>query len=171
MTEAAAKRNVVVRMKFAQARRVRGHRAGYLVQRDERGPLVDYAGNPHGPLVARTTVPVDGLVVDPGSGARPEVLLVFENERSDEPIIVGLLEPKRPMPTPAPGPVALTRTSLETKVDGRRVVLEAEDEIELRCGEATITLRRNGRVVIRGTYVETRSRGVNRIKGGAVQIN
>jgi uncharacterized protein DUF6484 len=170
MTEAAAKRNVVVRMKFAQARRIRGHRAGYLVQRDERGPLVDYAGNPHGPLVARTTVPLESLVVDRG-GARPEVLLVFENERSDEPIIVGRLEPKLPVPALTPPPAALTRKTVETKVDGRRVVLEAEDEIELRCGEATITLRRNGRIVIRGTYVETRSRGVNRIKGGAVQIN
>ena len=59
----------------------------------------------------------------------------------------------------------------EATLDGKRVVLEAADEIVLRCGEASITLRRNGRVVIRGTHVESRSRGVNRIKGGAVQIN
>ena len=56
-------------------------------------------------------------------------------------------------------------------VDGRRVVLDAKDEIVLRCGKASITLRRNGRIVIRGTYVETRSQGTNRIKGGSVQIN
>ena len=55
---------------------------------------------------------------------------------------------------------------------GREEVdLTAEREIVLRCGKASITLRRNGRVVIRGTYVETRAEGVNRVQGGSVQIN
>lgn len=61
--------------------------------------------------------------------------------------------------------------ALDLKVDGKRVELEGQDEIVLRCGKASITLRRNGRVVIRGTYVESYSRGTNRIKGGTVQIN
>lgn len=61
--------------------------------------------------------------------------------------------------------------ALDMRVDGRRVEIEAADEIVLRCGQASIVLRRNGRVVIRGTYVETRSRGVNRVKGGSVEIN
>ncbi len=56
-------------------------------------------------------------------------------------------------------------------VDGQRVTIEGHDEIVLRCGGASITLRRNGRVVIRGVYVETRSSGVNRIRGGSVRIN
>lgn len=57
------------------------------------------------------------------------------------------------------------------RVDGKRLVIEGYDEIELRCGEATITLRRNGKIIISGARVETRSRGVNRIKGGSVKIN
>lgn len=60
---------------------------------------------------------------------------------------------------------------LETTVDGRRVVLEGRDEIVLRCGQSSITLRRNGQVVIRGVHVETRATGLNRIKGGNVQVN
>lgn len=56
-------------------------------------------------------------------------------------------------------------------VDGRRVRIVAQDEIVLECGSASITLRRNGRVVVRGTYVETYSEGTNRIKGGQVRIN
>jgi hypothetical protein len=63
---------------------------------------------------------------------------------------------------------ALRATAL---VDGQRVELRGEEEIVLRCGEASLTLRRDGRIVVRGTYVETRSKGVNRIKGGIVQIN
>jgi hypothetical protein len=60
---------------------------------------------------------------------------------------------------------------VEARLDGRRVVLEAFDELELRCGKASIVLRRNGRIVVRGAYVETRSSGVNRIRGGSVRIN
>ena len=57
------------------------------------------------------------------------------------------------------------------QVDGRRMSIEACDELELRCGEASITLRRNGKVVVRGTYIETCSRGTNRIKGSTVKLN
>jgi hypothetical protein len=59
----------------------------------------------------------------------------------------------------------------EVIVDGKRIQIEGKDEIILQCGKASITLHRNGRVIIRGAYVETRSSGTNRIKGGAVLIN
>ena len=57
------------------------------------------------------------------------------------------------------------------RLDGESVVLEGEREVVLRCGDASLTLRRDGKAIIRGTYVETHSKGVNRIKGGAVKIN
>lgn len=60
---------------------------------------------------------------------------------------------------------------IEVDVDGRRVRVVAKDEIVLECGKASITLRRNGRIVIKGTYIETCSEGTNRIKGGQVRIN
>jgi hypothetical protein len=59
----------------------------------------------------------------------------------------------------------------EARIDGKRVVLTGEEEIELRCGDASISLKKNGKLVIRGAYVETHARGTNRIKGGSVQIN
>ena len=59
----------------------------------------------------------------------------------------------------------------ELFADGKRVNVEAAEEIVLRCGKASITLRSNGRLVIRGTYVEMQASGTNRIKGGAVLIN
>jgi hypothetical protein len=60
---------------------------------------------------------------------------------------------------------------IEASVDGRRIKVFAQDEIVFECGQASITLRRNGRIIIRGTYVETHSEGTNRIKGGQVRIN
>ena len=59
----------------------------------------------------------------------------------------------------------------ELFADGKRMHIEAAEEIELRCGKASITLRSNGRLVIRGAYVEIHASGTNRIKGGSVLIN
>jgi hypothetical protein len=157
----ARQQQVVALLSSAPWRRMRGHRAGAIVGGSARSPLVDYPGNPHGPIAARTIA----ALPERAAGDPPrEALLVFEDERSDRPIVVGLLAPAADgRSTPGRAITAL--------VDGKQVVIDAQDEIVLRCGEASITLRRNGRVVIRGAYVETRSRGVNRIKGGSVQIN
>jgi len=51
------------------------------------------------------------------------------------------------------------------------LVLEAEHEITLRCGKASLVLTRAGKILLRGAYVSSRSSGVNRIKGGSVKIN
>lgn len=57
------------------------------------------------------------------------------------------------------------------KVDGKNVVIEGKDQVELRCGEASITLTKSGKVLIRGKYLLNRASGVNRIIGGSVQVN
>lgn len=90
-------------------------------------------------------------------------------KRSVRPTLT-LLPPEPVTNDSEPAPEA-PAAPVEALVDGKRVVIDAQDEIVLRCGKASITLRRNGRIVIRGTYVETRAEGVNRIKGGSVQIN
>jgi Domain of unknown function (DUF6484) len=142
----------------SESTRISGHLVGQLLASESSELRVTFPNNPHGPLLARSVV---ALPASAAVQALP-VLLVFEEERSDLPIIVGVLQDATAASRVAP-PVAT--------VDGKRVVLTAEDEIVLRCGKASITLRRNGRVVIRGAYVETRAEGVNRVKGGSVQIN
>jgi len=76
-----------------------------------------------------------------------------------------------PVESEAAGADAGEMQVIEADVDGRRVRIVAKDEIVLECGQASVTLRRNGRIIIRGTYVETHSEGTNRIKGGQVRIN
>jgi hypothetical protein len=49
--------------------------------------------------------------------------------------------------------------------------INGREQVTLRCGKASITLTAAGKVLIRGAYVSSRSTGVNRIKGGSVQIN
>jgi uncharacterized protein (DUF2345 family) len=61
--------------------------------------------------------------------------------------------------------------AVEADVDGHRVKLTGHREVIIACGKASITLRANGRVIIRGTQIESYSDGTNRIKGGQVRIN
>ncbi len=142
------------------------------------GPRVDFPGNGEGPLPARSMVPIDAALVRERAGR--EVVLVFDGGDPRRPIIAGFLEP--PGSTPALDAAldaTLAQASAElpsdahpvAELDGRRVVLEGKDEVVIRCGEASITLRRNGKVVVRGLYVETHAAGTNRIKGGSVKIN
>jgi hypothetical protein len=144
-----------------------------IVSVTDDGPQVQF--QPDGPsITARLAVAVTRERLDAAIAQCQQVVLVFEHGDRTRPIIVGLLET---MPAPAQlvedvGPVLPDRPSIvEADVDGKRVRVTAQDEIVLQCGSASITLRRNGRVIIRGTYVESRSDGTNRIKGGQVQIN
>ena len=72
---------------------------------------------------------------------------------------------------PAPAPAPAPDKPVEARVDGKRVLLEGQEEVVLKCGEASITLKRDGKLILRGAYVETHAKGVNRIKGGSVKIN
>lgn len=60
---------------------------------------------------------------------------------------------------------------LEVKMDGEKVVLEAEHDIELKCGRASITLRYDGRIELKGTHILSASRGPNRVKGATIALN
>ena len=50
-------------------------------------------------------------------------------------------------------------------------MVDAREQLVLRCGKARITLTSAGKVLIEGAYISSRSTGVNRIKGGSVQLN
>jgi len=100
-----------------------------------------------------------------------EVLVVFEAADPHRPVIIDMLE------RPEDGPTAVVRREIDpgampqAYIDGKRIVMEAEQEIVLRCGKGSITIRADGKVVVRGTRLLSRSSGVNRIKGGTVLIN
>jgi hypothetical protein len=128
---------------------------GVVAQADERGIWVELPGQARRAVEARVMTPPGAPAPRPTLRPGQTVVLMIDRSRGAAPILLGVLQPLSPS-SPEPE---------------RRLELEAQDEIVLRCGEASVVLRRNGRIVVRGVYVETRARGVNRIKGGSVSIN
>ena len=96
-------------------------------------------------------------------------VLAFEDGDVEKPLLLGIVRSQL-----RAEPESLERADalqVEADADGRRVRLKAREEIVLQCGESSITLKHDGRVIIRGAYVETHASGTNRIKGGNVRIN
>ncbi|GGY36883.1 DUF6484 domain-containing protein [Pseudoduganella albidiflava] len=127
---------------------------------DDQPLVAGIAGLPGHVVRARSTVPLRRLEV----GA--EVVAVLEGGLPERPLILGVIQHERgaePAPAAEPGNVAWC--------DGERVEIRAEREVVLRCGDASITLTRAGKVIIKGNYIVSRSTGCNKIKGAAVDIN
>jgi hypothetical protein len=52
-----------------------------------------------------------------------------------------------------------------------QLTIEASESLSLRCGESTVALRADGRLMIRGDDVLVRAKGTQRIRAGTVSIN
>ena len=51
------------------------------------------------------------------------------------------------------------------------LVIEAKKNLALKCGEGSITLRKDGKILIKGKDLVSQAKRTNRIKGGSVAIN
>ena len=83
------------------------------------------------------------------------VVLAYVDGDPNRPIVIGLLQPPQ--------------TSMAGMA--QELVLDAGRKIALRCGKASLVLTSAGKILLRGTHLLSHSCGVNRIKGGSVQIN
>jgi len=141
---------------------------------NQNNPTVDFSANTgKQPIVATSTVKLIA------SQAGRQIALMFVEGDINKPIIMGL------MYSPLDEAIETTQYSQaevnplnsvltgtdDVRVDGQRIVLEGKEEIVLKCGDASITLTQEGKILIRGKYLLNRSAGVNRIMGGTVQVN
>lgn len=124
-------------------------------------PLVLYPGQPgSAAIAARTTIDLHG----PHIGHK--VVLMFEDGDLHKPIVMGVLRDGD-----EGWPLSEQPGQVEVDIDGQRMIVSAKEQIVLKCGKASITLTKAGKVLIQGTYVLSRSSGVNRVKGGSIQLN
>jgi hypothetical protein len=139
-----------------------GATIGVLIgfQNEGRTPLVIFPGQiGDAAIAARATMDVHG------SHIGRDVVLVFEQNDPRRPIIVGCMHrADSALPASQSG-------QIEVEADGERMIIAAREQLVLRCGKASITLTKAGKVLIHGAYVSNRSSGILRLRGGAVQIN
>jgi hypothetical protein len=127
---------------------------------DGRTPLVLFPGQTGSAAVrARTVVDLHGPHI-----GQP-VVLMFDGGNASRPIVMGVLRQAEGWP------IADRPAQVEVDADGERLIISAKEQLVMRCGKASITLTKAGKVLIQGSYVSSRSTGVNRVKGGSVQLN
>jgi hypothetical protein len=132
--------------------------------------LVDYPGNLDGPVPARTALShqeIDRLKTQ--GVCSHQVVLVFENGDPRLPIVIGILQDDSSESTTPERDTS--EDDQHFTIDVERITFNAKQEITFVCGKGSITLKKTGKIEIRGTDLLSRSRGSNRIKGATVKIN
>jgi hypothetical protein len=143
-----------------------GRLAGTNTQRDI---LVEY--DDCGPWPAKLVAGIDRQTLMKPENRSREVLLVFEKGDPCRPIIVGLMEDPLESLVSFELPPEESQAAKDLLVDGKRITIEAEDEIMLKCGKGSILIRKDGKIIIKGTDLLSRSSGAHRLKGASVNIN
>jgi hypothetical protein len=149
------------------------HSVGAIAAIDEKGRAqVSFPGNHGVPVRARSVLDTPARAGEhPQALVGAPVLLVFEQGDPNRPIIVGLLrEELRPEPVRSEVSLDLGEER-DVVVDGQRLVFEGKQEVLLRCGKSSVLLRRDGKVLIRGSHLVSRASGTNKIKGGSISLN
>ena len=129
---------------------------------DVRRRVLIALGEAAAPQPARLLRGISRSELFDANGIGREVLVVLDAARKHQPVVVGLLESEDEPETSAAHTPAAPKEA---------VLLEALAELVLKCGASSITLRRDGKIVLRGTHLLSRSSGPIRIKGGHVEIN
>ena len=57
------------------------------------------------------------------------------------------------------------------RLNGRRIHIQADEEVVLECGDGRIRIDRRGKVTVLGRDVTSRARHAHKIKGASVAIN
>ncbi|WDD92048.1 DUF6484 domain-containing protein [Burkholderia sp. FERM BP-3421] len=115
-----------------------------------RGVYVDYPGNPAGtPLAALCAAALDAAAVG------RQAALLFQQADPLRPIVLGLI-----------------RRSVEPAgALAGSLAFQSAHDLSLRCGAASLSLSRDGRIVLRGSTIASYATGTQRLRGATVEIN
>jgi hypothetical protein len=148
---------------------------------DHGNPLIAYNEATHTlPIEALTTVPLNDASIG------KDVAISFAQNQGGTPIVMGVIRrilddviSQQENTTPLTTAIDDINTNLlrtenskpEIIVDGNKLELSAADEITLRCGKSSITLNKNGKILIKGEHMLNRTAGSYKIKSGSIQLN
>jgi hypothetical protein len=111
-------------------------------------PLIALGANGTSKTPSLSLVPVVQLQ----EGAEVAVAWLDEEQA---PLIVGLIQAATPM----------------VEAGSEELIIENDRKVVFRCGKASITLRPDGSISIRGGQIVSRADGTNRVQGASVQLN
>jgi len=133
--------------------------------------VVDTFGD-RGPLLARCLATLDREALARGAASAARVHVVFECHDPLRPLVTEIIDDDHTVSAPRDRGIGRP-IEADVLVDGQERVLsvEAREELVLKCGEASITPKRDGIIVIEGNHVESRANETNRITGAQVRIN
>ena len=146
--------------KNKQATQLDGVVIGVLMSFTEAGlPLVAFPGNQ-----SETGIAAHSTTIFKPDDIGCQVALLFEGGDPQRPIVIGRMQYPQDI-------VQQRQQTMSAELDDERLEFKAGKEIVLRCGKSSITLTRAGKILIKGEYLSSHSTGVNRIKGGSIQLN
>jgi hypothetical protein len=132
-------------------------RARVRAVREDGAVLIDHD------VDGRLEVACDILQTSNGPGLHldqdNEVLVWVPRDDEKPGVVLGRIGPGQATQPEAPGATP------------DEIVLEAKKSLTLKCGEGSITMRADGKILIKGKDLVSRAQRTNRIKGGAVAIN
>jgi hypothetical protein len=110
------------------------------------------------PLVCCILETIEGrrLQVSPGD------LVLVVRDREESGIILGRIRPSN---------VADHASQAISDIIPNELLIEAKKNLTLKCGEGSITIREDGKILIKGKDLVSHAQRMNRIKGGSVSIN
>ncbi|MCF6336671.1 MAG: DUF6484 domain-containing protein [Gammaproteobacteria bacterium] len=147
---------------------------GTMTGINEQGqPLIDFPDNTAGHTLAAITT-LDLTQQHTGR----QVALLFANGNMYTPVVIGLIHSPLQDMLERFNPSQTDNNNQESEIkvddihiDGKKLIIEAKEEIVLQCGKSSIMLNKEGKISLRGTKISTRSTGTTRIMGASVHLN
>jgi hypothetical protein len=130
-----------------------GLRTARLVSLEGRKAKIELRYAP-AELDASLAPEVERELIEEAAANKDAVLVELDGEH--EPLIVGVVQTRRPR---------------EVRVTGDKVVVEGSREVLLRAGRAALRLREDGDVELVGSRISAASRGLFRIVGRILRLN
>jgi hypothetical protein len=140
-----------------------------VVEIDPAGQAwVDFPGNAAGPVLACSVIQILVTAAEQWIGRR--VVLVMEADAEMPPVILGAVHDAFVREETPEANDASSNAAGQIMIE-RKLRLVGQDQISLECGRSSLTMRKDGKIVIKGEQIVSRATGTNRIKGGTVAIN
>lgn len=137
---------------------------------DDGRPMVRFDGGPGEPVIARVAT-ADPGPTDGEPAAKIAVLLVLENGNPALPVIVGFVRDRLAARAPDARVEIAGDRGRSFELNGKALVFEGQEEIVLRCGQGSLTIRANGQIIVKGTRLVSKASETNKIRGASVLIN